>query len=50
MGNEQKVIELQRDTVFTGYNLLILNNVETCPSRKPESVEILDIYSDYHHS
>ena len=28
MGNEQKLIELQRDTVLTGYKLLILNNVE----------------------
>ena len=28
MGNEHKVIELQRDTVLTGYKALILNNVE----------------------
>ena len=29
MGNEQKLIELQRDTVFTGYKPLILNDNET---------------------
>ena len=29
MGNSQKVIALQRDMVFTGYKLLILNDDET---------------------
>jgi hypothetical protein len=29
MENEQKVIELQRDTVLTGYKLLILHDDET---------------------
>ncbi len=29
MGNEQKLIELQRDTVLTGYKPLILHDDET---------------------
>jgi hypothetical protein len=28
MGNKQKVIELQQDTVFTGYKTLILHDNE----------------------